>query len=89
MSASDVFSSRAFKPIIAPVIGVSRIKVEARNPNLPEIADDQPQSRPRRQPCESAARAALLPASYTTRGDRIAVLGARNHHNGFSVSKPG
>ena len=46
-------------------------KVEARNPNLPEITDDHPQSRPRRPPFESAARAASLPTSYTTPGDTI------------------
>ncbi|MCE2749930.1 MAG: hypothetical protein LW715_14590, partial [Rhodobacter sp.] len=38
---------------------------------LPRITDDHPQSRPRHQLCESAARAALLPTSYTTRGDTI------------------
>ncbi|MEI6097991.1 MAG: hypothetical protein WCS20_06775, partial [Alphaproteobacteria bacterium] len=71
MSASEVFSSKPFSPIIAPVIGVLQIKVEARNPNPAEITDPHPQRRPHRQPSESAARAALLPASYTTRRDTI------------------
>jgi hypothetical protein len=71
MSASEVFSSKAFRLIIASLIGVLPLKVEARNPNLPEITDDHPQSRPHRQLLESAARAASLPASYTTRRDTI------------------
>ncbi|MEI6099067.1 MAG: hypothetical protein WCS20_12380, partial [Alphaproteobacteria bacterium] len=48
-----------------------QITVETRNPNPAEITDPHPQRRPHRQPSESAARAALLPASHTMRRDTI------------------
>ncbi len=57
--------------ITASVIGVLRFKVACCNSNLTGITDDPPQSRPRRQLCERAARAALLPAGDTTTGDAI------------------
>jgi hypothetical protein len=58
--------------ITASVIWVLRFKVACCNSNLTEITDDHPQSRPRRQLCESAARAALLPAGDTQPGTRSA-----------------
>lgn len=56
-----------------------------RNPNLPGITDDHPQSRPRRQLSERAARAALLPASCTTRRDTIRRLARRQARMRVSV----
>ena len=58
--------------ITASVIWVLRFKVACCNLNLTEITDDPPQSRPRRQLCESAARGLATGGRHHNRGrDRL------------------